>query len=247
MAIKGKGKSKQRPAPKAPRHVPVAPPTPFLRRWWVQITAGFLIGVIAMVVLVWATNTLRAGDDLAEENDQAAQRRAAALAYQQAVRGAYSQVGVVDPGVAPTIFVEMDAALDALADGDPPHDAGEIFEQAARDAAKARTALASFDVSATVADQGFDEIAAGAFARSARTLIQVLERYRQAAQVAASASTVGGTEGERLAGVAVDLRDTARSDLVAGWTEYLQALRAAGIPEAPSSGGVVPELPGGGG
>jgi hypothetical protein len=77
--------------------------------------------------------------------------------------------------------------------------------------------------------------------------VQVLDRYRQAAEVAAAAAVAGGSDAQRLTDIAVDLRDTAREQLTQGWTEYLQALRAGGVPEAPTTGGIVPELPGGGG
>ena len=247
MAIKGKRKSKQRPAPRAPRREPVALPTPFLRRWWVQLTAGFLVGVFAMIVLVWVTNSLRADDAEADADADAAQRRTAAVAYQQAVRGAFGQVGVVEPGIAPTVFAEMNAALAAAEKGNPPSDAEAIFREAAADAAKARKELASFDVAGTVGDKGFDPVAVTSFTSSAETLVQALEGYGRAADVAASAVAVGGEEGERLAALAVELRDAAQADLQEGWTEYLQALRAGGVPELPTSGGIVPELPGGGG
>lgn len=247
MAIKGKKKPKQRSAPRPPRREPVAVPTPFLHRRWVQLTAGFLVGVLAMVVFVWVTNSLRADDAATEAADDAAKRRVAATAYQQAVRSAFGEVGVVDPGVAPTIFVEMDTALDAMAEGKPPAGAETTFERAAADAAKARKELAAFDVTGTIADQGFDAIAAGSFTGSAETLVQVLDRYRQAADVAAAAAVAGGSDTQRLTDIAVDLRDTAREQLTQGWTEYLQALRAGGVPEAPATGGIVPELPGGGG
>jgi len=193
MAIKGKRKPKQRPASRPPKREPVAPPTPFLHRRSVQLTAGFLVGVFAMIVFVWVTNSLRADDAEAESAADAAKRRAAATAYQQAVRGAFGEVGVVDPGIAPTIFVEMDTALDAMAAGNQPPDAEATFEQAAADAAKARKELAGFDVTGTVADQGFDAIAAGSFTGSAETLVQVLDRYRQAADVAAAAAVAGAS------------------------------------------------------
>lgn len=247
MAIKGKRKPKQRSVPRAPRREPVAPPTPFLRRRWVQLTAGFLVGVLAMIVFVWVTNSLRADDAEAEATGDAAKRRAAATAYQQAVRGAYGEVGVVDPGLPPTIFADMNAALDAMARGNPPPGAEATFQQAAADAAKARKELTAFDVSATIADQGFDAVTAATFTGSAETLEQVLDRYRQAAEVAAAAAASEGSDAQRLAGIAVDLRDTAQEQLAEGWTEYLQALRAGGVPEAPTTGGIVPELPGGGG
>lgn len=244
MAIKGKNKSrsKQRSAPRAPRHEPVTPPTPLLRRRWVLLVAGALAGVIAVIVLVWVTNNLRADEAESEAGADASRRRAAATSYQRTVRAAFSQVGVVEPGIPPTIFADMDAALDAFAKGKPPPDAAGIFAQAADDAAKAGEDLASFDVADAVRDQGFDPVAAVAFTGSANTLTGVLDLYRQAARVAASAVGVDGAEGQRLADVAVDLRDSARGDLIAGWTRYLQALQAAGIPEPLAGGGTVPDL-----
>jgi hypothetical protein len=247
MAIKGKRKSKQRSAPRAPRREPVPPPTPFLRRWWVQLTAGFLVGVFAMIVLVWVTNSLRADDAEASADADAAKRRTAAVAYQQAVRGAFGQVGVVEPGIAPTIFADMNAALAATKKGNPPSGAEATFRAAASDAAKARKELAAVDVAGTVGDKGFDAVAVTSFTNSATTLVRALDGYARAARVAASAVAVGGEEGARLAALAVGLRESAQADLQQGWTEYLQALRAGGVPELPTSGGIVPELPGGGG
>jgi hypothetical protein len=90
-------------------------------------------------------------------------------------------------------------------------------------------------------------VAVTSFTTSAKTLVRALDGYARAARVAASAVAVGGDEGMRLAAVAVELRDAAQADLQEGWTEYLQALRAGGVPEPPTSGGIVPELPGGGG
>ena len=247
MAIKGKSKSrsKQRSAPRAPRHEPVAPPTALLRRRWLLLAAGALVGVLAMVVLVWVTNNLRADEAAVEAGADASRRRIAATAYQQAVRDSYSLVGVVQPGIPPAIFAEMDAALDAMAKGKPPTNAEETFLQGADDAAKARKALVAFDVAEAIRDQGFDEVAASSFTGSAGALARVLDLYRQAARVAASAVSIGGTSHERLVDVAVDLRDTAQGELIGGWTRYLQALQAGGIPEAPAGGGPVPELGGG--
>jgi hypothetical protein len=244
MAIKGKKRSKQRSAPRAPRREPVAPPTPFLRRRWVQLTSVFLLGIFAMVVFVWVTNNIREGEADEERADTAETRLAAATAYQQAVRGAFSQVGVVDSGVTPTVFTEFDAALDALADGKPPADAQATFERAIRDARSARRDLAKFNVARSIADQGFDVVEATAFTSSDATLLQALDGFRRAAEVAAAAVAVGGEQGRALAQVAVDLREAAKADLAEGWTEYLQAVRAGGVPEASTTGG---ELPGGGG
>jgi hypothetical protein len=246
MAIKGKGRSRQRAAPRAPRHVPVAPPTPVFRRTWVQLMFGFLLGALAVIALVWVTNSMRAGDEVDRSRTEATARRTAALDYQRAVRGAFGQVGVVEPGVPPTVFADMDASFEAMASARAPSDAGATFAEAARDAAGALEALEAFDVRAAVADRGFDPIVVASYTGSADSLRQALALFREAARVGASAASLGGPEGKDLAGVAIGLRDTARQELGDGWTEYLQALRASGLPEAPS-GDLVPELPGGGG
>lgn len=239
MAIKGKGKTKQRPVPRAPRREPVPVPTPFLRRRWVQVTAAFVLGVLATIVMVWVTNGLRAGDDEADAAGGARERAAAATRYQQAVRSAFGTVGVVEPGVTPKVLVEMDAALDALAGGkgEVPADAERIFEQAARDAARARKELAAFDVVAAVRDRGFDPIAVTSFVSSAETLVRALDLYRRAAQLASAAATLDGPAARRVATSAAEIRDMARAELEAGWTEYLQALVAGGVPETPVPAG----------
>ena len=74
MAIKGKRRSKQRSAPRPPRHEPVTLPTPFLRRRWVQVAAGFLVGVLSMMLLLWVTNNIRENDAQADEGSKAADR-----------------------------------------------------------------------------------------------------------------------------------------------------------------------------
>ncbi|MDH4113254.1 MAG: hypothetical protein OEV60_11355, partial [Actinomycetota bacterium] len=228
-----------------PKREPVAVPTPFLRRRWVQVTAGFLVGVLSMMLGLWVTNNLREADAQSDADARAADRLAAATAYQQAVRSAYGKVGVVDPGVPPTILAEMNAALDALAKGNAQSGVEDVFARAAADAGKARKELAGFDIASTVADQGFNAVSAAAYTGSAATLIQVLAQYRQAALIAASATAVGGPEGERLTDVAVELRDTAQAQLIQGWTTYLQALEAGGRAEGPPGGSGVPGLPGG--
>lgn len=247
MAIKGKRKPKPRAVSRAPRREPVAVPVPFVRRRWVQVVAAFLLGVAAMTLFVVVTNAER---DAGAESDAAAlasDRRAAATQYRAAVQTAFGQVGVVNPGVPPTVFVEMDAALDRLASGDAPPDAGATFRSGSKDAAAAAESLAAFDVADAVRDKGFEPLQVAAFTGSAAQLAQALDLYGKSARVAGTALDADGAAAERLATVAVELRDTARTQLTGAWNEYLAALRAGGLNEGPATGGLVPELPGGGG
>ncbi len=83
MAIKSKKpRSKPKQVARAPRREPVAVPTPFLSRRWVQAVAVFVVGVFAMTFFVWLTNGLRSNDAEAEAAAEAATKRQAAMAYQ---------------------------------------------------------------------------------------------------------------------------------------------------------------------
>ena len=68
MAIKGKGKTKNRQPARAPRRTPVPVKPPFFARRWVQLVAALLIGMGIVWFLVWVTNGIRASRD----SDQAA-------------------------------------------------------------------------------------------------------------------------------------------------------------------------------
>src|SRR6266496_650331 len=59
MAIKNKGKTKQRSVARGPRHEPVPVPVPFVRRRWVQLVAMFIVGVLALSAVLWAWNGFR--------------------------------------------------------------------------------------------------------------------------------------------------------------------------------------------
>jgi hypothetical protein len=247
VAIKGKRKSKQRAVPRAPRRDPVPVPVPFVRRRWVQVVAAFLLGVAAMTLFVVVTNAMRDAGAESDAAAQASERRAAATEYRAAVQSAFGQVGVVNPGVPPTVFVELDAALDRLSNGKAPADAAAALQAGAKDAAAAAESLAGFDVVGAVRDKGFEPLQVAAFTGSAARLGQALDLYGKAARVAGAALDTEGAAAERLTKVAVELRDSARSQLAESWNEYLAALRAGGLNEAPATGGLVPELPGGGG
>jgi hypothetical protein len=246
MAIKSKskGRSKPRQVARAPRREPVPVPTPFIQRRWVQALATFLLGVLAVMLLVWVTNGLRQNDAESTAAAAAATKRKAASAYQTAVEGAFGSIGVVNQGVPPSVFPQLQDTLKQMAKGDVPKSAAEIAGKAASDAKATETSVGDFDVASAIAGQGFNETEASAFTGSSQQLILSMQLSQRCAEVAKAAATGSGAETDNLTGVAQGLCDSAQSQLTQGWANYLVALRTAGIVEAP--GGTIPGLPGGG-
>lgn len=253
MAIKGKRKPKSKPAARAPKRAPVQVAQPWPQRRWVQVTAAFLAGLFAMSLVVWITNGLRqnradadAAASASAQADAAAKKLQAATAWQTAAEGAFALVGTPNQGLPPTIFADLSGAIDTMSSkGTVPEGADQTFADARANAKKALDQLTAFDLVATIRNQGFDELQAAAFTNSKERMIEGLQLYRQAAEVAAlAASATDPAEVERLTKVAADLRDTAALVFNAGWAEYQSALRAGGVANIPE--GPIPGLPGGG-
>jgi hypothetical protein len=241
---KSKGRSKGKQVSRAPRRAPVAVPTPFLARRWVQVVGGFLVGLFAMSVFVWLMNGLRSNDAESSATGAAADKRTAATAYQTMVQGAFGSLGTLNPGLPPAPFPEMQQALTQMAQGKNPQGAEEVFGQAAKDAKTAAATVTGYNVSTTIADKGFDQLEAAAFTSSAEGLVLALQLYQQCADVARVAAARADAPSSDLTDVATGLCSSAQAQLNQAWTDYLAALRAGGVSEAPA--GLVPELPGGG-
>ena len=248
MAIKNKsrGRSKPKQVARAPKRAPVEVPTPFLSRRWVQAVAAFVVGVFAMVVFIWVTNGLRDNDANALAAGEAASRRTASTSYQTMVQGAFGGIGTATPGVPPLVFPEMTQTLQDMGSGPVPEGAGAVFERAGSQARATGKAIAKYNVSSTIRDQGFDQTEAAAFTSSAQQMILSLQLFEQCADVAKVATEASSAEADNLVGVATKLCDGAQAQLSQGWVDYLTALRAGGVVETPQDG-LVPELPGGGG
>jgi hypothetical protein len=217
------------------------------------VTAAFLAGLLAMALVVWITNGLRqnradadAAASASAQADAAAKKLQAATAWQTAAEGAFALVGTPNQGLPPTIFADLSGAIDTMSSkGTVPEGADQTFADAQANAKKALDQLTAFDLVATIRNQGFDELQAAAFTNSKERMIEGLQLYRQAAEVAALAATATDpAEIERLTKVAADLRDTAALVFNAGWAEYQSALRAGGVANIPE--GPIPGLPGGG-
>ena len=192
MAIKGKRKPKSKPAARAPKRAPVQVAPPWPQRRWVQVTAAFLVGLLAMSLFVWITNGLRqnqaeadAAASASAQADAAATKLKAATAWQTAAEGAFALVGTPNQGLPPTIFADLSAAIDTMTSkGTPPADAEQTFADAQANAKKALDQLTAFDLVGTIRNQGFDELQAASFTNSKERMIEGLQLYRQAAEVA---------------------------------------------------------------
>ena len=183
MAIKSKKpRSKPKQVARAPRREPVAVPTPFLSRRWVQAVAVFVVGVFAMTFFVWLTNGLRSNDAEAEAAAEAATKRQAAIAYQTAVEDAFGTIGVINEGIVPAVFPEMLDTLQQMKDGATPKDAATVFQDAATGAKDATDAIVTFDVSGQIADQGFNVPEATLFTSSAQQLSLALLGFQRCAE-----------------------------------------------------------------
>lgn len=242
MAIKGKGRSKSKPAARAPKRAPVAVPIPFTQRRWVQRTAFFILGVLVVSGFVWLMNGLRKNDAESQATNVASSKRTAAQAYRSAVEDAVGTVAVVTPGVPPAAFAEMGDTLQQMKQGTPPDDAADVFATASKDAAAAAAAITKYDVGTKIDDKGFIATETIAFTDSSQQIVQALRLYQHAADVGKVAAESSGPEAQQLTDVAQGLFDDAQTMMTQGWSSFLSALSAGGIVDPPANAGI-PGLP----
>jgi hypothetical protein len=239
MAIKGKGKTRPRRAPRPPRHEPVHVKPPFFARGWVQVTGAFVLGFLAMMFLVWVTNGLR------EQNriERSREREAAEL---QRTRGIVQDwAGVVDtqvgtigqvtgPGLPPTLLPAASAVIDGVAAGDDVKGASATLDEAEADLATAVETLDAYELLGKIRNKGFDVPQTNYLLNSKTKLLEGLRNYRHAVVLARRALS-GGTG---LGKIAADLRDGALTLVAGGWRDLEQVKQSVGInplPEAAAS------------
>jgi hypothetical protein len=230
MAIKGKSKPKSKPksVARAPRREPVAVKAPVFQRRWVQVTAAFIVGFFAMMLLVWVTNGLRQNRADDEAASAAATKRTAALAWQRQAESALGKAGTVTQGAQPVMFAPAKAALQTMQKGTPPANAAKTFRSASDDAQAAIDALTKFDLAGTIAGQGFNTSEALTFTDSKDRLINALVLYQKAAATAKLAAATG-IQQKDLQGLANDLMTNADTEFGQAWLTFTSALEAGGI------------------
>lgn len=262
MAIKGKGKTKSRPPARAPRPVPVVRKPPFFARRWVQLVGALLVGAIAVVVVVWATNGLRSSDAAEARAAEDANARRAIQEWQATVEGTLSKVGT--PGAGPGQFVVLPtlaATVDTLAKGDADREAQETAAAAVPQIDEAATTLDGVDLPTLIRDKGLDTTTANYVLNSKARMLAGLRLFgRVAAMItAATADDADPAVADALIAEAKELLPLATTGFDEGYSDYTSALAsvgllqptpgipgAEGIPGAPAIPGA-PSLPGSGG
>jgi hypothetical protein len=249
MAIKGKGKTKSRQPPRAPRHEPVVVKKPFAQRGWVRGLVLFLCGVLVLSVTWWAYEGIDKQRNASKAASAQAQQREAVSAWKVNLEGALSSVGQVQGGATPQIAADVGTAITNLGKGT---DAGVTADQLTSEAdnlEKAATTLAKFKLTDTVADHGFDETQTDLITTIQPEITAGLRSLAVAARLAAMAMQDPANAVTLLA--EAKTANAAGQDLIArGWSSYTNISPLAGLPppvqQQPigSGGGLPPGLGG---
>ena len=249
MAIKGKGKTKSRQPPRAPRHEPVVVKKPFAQRGWVRGLVLFLCGVLVLSVTWWAYEGIDKQRNASKAASAQAQQREAVSAWKVNLEGALSSVGQVQGGATPQIAADVGTAITNLGKGT---DAGVTADQLTSEAdnlEKAATTLAKFKLTDTVADHGFDETQTDLITTIQPEITAGLRSLAVAARLTAMAMQDPSNADDLLA--EAKTANTSGQDLIArGWSSYTNISTLAGLPppvqqQPIGSGGSLPQGLGG--
>jgi hypothetical protein len=244
MAIKSKGKTKARPAPKGPRHGPVPVPKPFAQRRWVQLTALFIAGILAMMVFVWATNGLRRERANTKAATDLASRQQALSQWKAILEPQITAVGQLHGDIPPTVATDATAALTDLVSKGTTTTKAKALDSSAKELARAAAAIDKFDLAGTITEKGFDVAAAGDLTASKVEIVEALHLYQEAAGLAALAVNSPKPLKTQLADHGKAISDAAATLLQSGWIKYASTLKLSQL-SAGGSPGVGTGLSGG--
>jgi hypothetical protein len=244
MAIKSKGKTKARPAPKGPRHGPVPVPKPFAQRRWVQLTALLIAGILAMMVFVWATNGLRRERANTKAATDLASRQQALSQWKAILEPQITAVGQLHGDIPPTVASDVTAALTDLVSKKTTTTKAGALDSSATELARAATAIDKFDLAGTITEKGFDVAAAGDLTASKVEIVEALHLYTEAAGLAALAVNSPKPLKTQLADHGKAISDAAATLLQSGWNKYASTLKLSQL-SAGGSPGVGTGLSGG--
>jgi hypothetical protein len=233
MAIKGKGKTKPKRAPRAPRHEPVPVKPPFARRRWVRATATFLAGLLAMSVVWWAWENLDQQRNTKEQaTNQGLQRDALTAWGKGNLEPTLTSVGQLQGGGAPQVATNVGTALDALAKGDDPGVTADELTTLADQLDKAADKLDKFALSDTIASKGFDQAQVDVITIVQSEMVAGLRSLAVAARLTAQI-VADPTLEKTLGDTAKAAYDNGQALILRAWNSYTNISAAAGIPLQP--------------
>jgi len=247
VAIKGKGKTKSRPAARPPRPTPVVRKPPFFLRRWVQVVAALLVGMGFVTAVVWATNGLRVDDAAKARDARAASVRRVVQQWQTTVDGTLSKgLGTTGSGVGQIVILpSLSTSVATLAKGDEDPQAGDTASTAAKLVGDGVSTLQNVDLPTMIRDQGVDLASTNYLLNSKARMVEGLQLYgRVAALVQAASAADDPAVADALIKQANALLPIATQVFNEGYSDYTEALARAGLlqPTAPGSGpsGAVP-------
>jgi hypothetical protein len=245
MAIKGKGKTRPKPAPRGPRHEPVPVKPPFFRRGWVKGLAAFLAGLLAMSVAWWAWENLdkeRNNKDLTAA--QAQQQQALSAWGKGNLEPTLSTVGQLQGGGTPQIATNVGTALDALKKGTDPGATAKDMTALADKLDKAAHDLDTFKLADAIANHGFESTQVDVITTVQPEIASSLRSFAVAARLTARA--IADPKDTALAAAAKEAYDTGLALLQRGWNSYANIAAQAGVPLQTAQQGLPTGLPTGG-
>jgi hypothetical protein len=231
MAIKGKGKTKSRPAARAPRPTPVVRKPPFFARRWVQVVGALLAGMAIVTIVVWVTNGLRADDAATARDASAANARRVVQEWQTTVGGTLSK-GVASQGATgqTEVLPALSASVQTLASGKEDKAAGETATGAVKLVGEAVSTLQGVDLPTLIRDRGLDVVLTNYLLNSKARMIDGLQLYgRVAAQVRDAAEEDDPAVAQALIREATALLPIAKTVFDEGYADYTEALARTGL------------------
>jgi hypothetical protein len=240
VAIKGKGKTKSRPAARPPRPTPVVRKPPFFVRRWVQVVGALLAGMAIVTVVVWATNGLRVDDAAKARDARAAGVRRVVQQWQTTVDGALSKgLGTTGGGVGQiTILPSLSTSVATLAKGDKDPKAGDTATTAVKLVGDGVGTLQNVNLPDIIRNQGLDLATTNYLLNSKARMVEGLQLYGRVAAQVQAASRADPAVADALIKEANALLPIATQVFNEGYSDYTEALARAGLlqPAAPGSG-----------
>jgi hypothetical protein len=229
MAIKGKGKTRQRQPSRAPRRAPVPVKPPLFQRGWMKALLAFLAGILVLALAWWAWENLNQEHADSDRTAQQALQREAIQAWGKSnLEATLATVGQLQGGGTPQIATNVGTAIDALQKGTDP---GATADDMTTLAAKLDTAagkLEKFNLSETISDHGFDSSQTDVITTLQVEISSALRDYAVSARITARA--IDDPADKQIAGLAKDSYDTAQTLLQRGWNSYTNIAAVAGVP-----------------